>query len=488
MVKERNSSKIQHMVDKSDKHLIIGAGFVGLGMAQALKAADIPYDQVDASDNIGGNWYHGVYETAHIISSRKITQFTHFPMPDDYPDFPSAQNMLDYLNSFADHFDLRGQIQLNRTISYVRPVENNLWEVTFADGEQRIYKGVVMCNGHHWRKRFPEFQGEFNGEIIHSKDYKHPDQLRGKRVLVIGGGNSACDLAAEAARVSAKSVLSMRESVWFIPKTFAGVPIADFPGGLMPKWLSRFSVPQRSGNRKFTGISLPSLPKLRAPQWLTRLIIHTIIRLSFGSHEDYGLSKPQHRIFEKHPTINSEVPYYLKHGKITPKPAVRRLDGWEVEFVDGSRETFDLIVCGTGYYVAYPFLPPELERVEGSVVQCYADSFLDDYKGLYYICWSQIRGGVGSVISAYGTIFSRYLKLQDEINVPLGLVFKEMGHKLRKTHLVDPQEFFNQSKMTDAAFNRLVKKAHQIDAQHPNFSNEPLPTRQSSEPVQSLVR
>ncbi|HYW22499.1 MAG TPA: NAD(P)-binding domain-containing protein [Nodularia sp. (in: cyanobacteria)] len=488
MVTVSNSRKIQNMLDTSDKHLIIGAGFVGLGMAQALKAADISYDQVDASDNIGGNWYHGVYETAHIISSRKITQFTHFPMPDHYPDFPSAQNMLDYLNSFADHFDLRGQIELNRTISNVRPVENNLWQVTFADGEQRIYKGVVMCNGHHWRKRFPQFQGEFNGEIIHSKDYKHPDQLRGKRVLVIGGGNSACDLAAEAARVSTKSVLSMRESVWFIPKTFAGVPIADFPGWRSPKWMSRFSVPQSSGNRKFTGISLPKWLKLRSPFWLTRLAVHAIIRLSFGSHEDYGLSKPQYRIFEKHPTINSEVPYYLKHGKITPKPAVRRLDGWEVEFVDGSRETFDLIVCGTGYYVAYPFLPPELERVEGSVVQCYADSFLDDYKGLYYVLWAQIRGGVGSVISAYGTIFSRYLKLQDEINVPLGLVFKEMGHKLPNTHLADPQEFFNQSKMSDVEFNRLVKKAHQIDAQHPNFSNQPVPTLQSSEPIQPLVR
>ncbi|MDB9316642.1 flavin-containing monooxygenase [Nodularia spumigena] len=457
MVNVSNSSKIQNMVDKSDKHLIIGAGFVGLGMAQALKAADIPYDQVDASDNIGGNWYHGVYETAHIISSRKITQFTHFPMPDHYPDFPSAQNMLDYLNSFADHFDLRGQIELNRTISYVRPVENNLWEVTFADGEQRIYKGVVMCNGHHWRKRFPEFQGEFNGEIIHSKDYKHPDQLRGKRVLVIGGGNSACDLAAEAARVSAKSVLSMRESVWFIPKTFAGVPSVDF----LKWWM---------------------------PQWFQRLMAYIIIRLSFGTHKDYGLSEPNHRIFDKHPTVNNEVPYYIKHGRIIPKPAVRQLDGWEVEFVDGSREAFDLIVCATGYYVAYPFLPPELQRVEGAVVKCYGGSFLADYKGLYFVGWGQARGGVGSLISAYGSLFTSHLQLQNKINVPIGLVFKEVGQKLPTTNLSDPQQIFQQIKLANFSFNWLVKKAHQIDAQHPNFSNQPLPTRQSREPVQSLVR
>ncbi|MFN6569332.1 flavin-containing monooxygenase [Dendronalium sp. ChiSLP03b] len=492
MVKVSSSTKIQKIINTADKHLIIGAGFVGLGMAQALKAADIPYDQVDASDNIGGNWYHGVYETAHIISSRKITQFTHFPMPDNYPDFPSAQNMLDYLNAFCDRFDLREQIELNRTISYVRPVENNLWEVTFADGEQRIYKGVVMCNGHHWCKRFPKFQGEFNGEIIHSKDYKHPDQLRGKRVLVIGAGNSACDIAAEAARVSAKSVLSMRESVWFIPKTFAGIPVADLPAWRSPKWLQRLTIlkiiRQAFGSHKFAGVSVPSLPKWRSPQWLSRFTVYAIIRLSFGSHEDYGLSKPKHRIFEKHPTINSEVPYYLKHGRITPKLAVSRLDGWEVEFVDGSRETFDLIICATGYYVAYPFLPPELQRVEGSVVKCYADSFLDDYKGLYYVGWAQVRGGVGSVIAAYGPMFCRYLKLQDEINVPLGLVFKEMGHKLPNTHLCDPQEFFNQLKLTDLSFNRLVTKARQIDAQHPSFRNQPLPPSPSIQQIQSLVR
>ena len=456
MVKVNSYSKIQMYSDTADKHLIIGAGFVGLGMAQALKAADIPYDQVDASDNVGGNWYHGVYETAHIISSRKITQFTHFPMPDHYPDFPSAQNMRDYLNAFADHFDLRGNIELNCTVTYVRPVENNLWEVTFANGKQSTYRGVLLCNGHHWCKRFPKFEGEFNGEIIHSKDYKQPRQLEGKRVLVIGGGNSACDLAAEAARVGAKCVLSMRESVWFIPKSFAGVPVAD----LIKWWM---------------------------PQWFQRLMSYAIIRLTFGRHSDYGLSQPNHRVFDKHPTLNNEVPYYIKHGRIIPKPAVRRFDGWDVEFVDGSREAFDLIVCATGYHVAYPFLPKELQRVEGAVVQCYGNCFFDDYKGLYFIGWGQARGGVGSLIAAYGSLFTRYLQLQDELNVPIGLVFKEIGQRLPKTHLADPQEIFRQLKLANLLFKAIAKKAHQIDALHPNFSNKPLPFLQNSQQNELLV-
>ncbi len=444
------------MIDTTQKHLIIGAGFVGLGMAQALKASDILYDQVDASDNIGGNWYHGVYESAHIISSRKITQFDHFPMPDNYPDFPSAQNMWDYLNAFANHFGLRRHIELNCTVTYVRPIENNLWEVSFANREQRIYKGVLLCNGHHWCKRFPQFNGEFNGEIIHSKDYKRSNQLRGKRVLVIGGGNSACDVAAEAARVGAKSVLSMRESVWFIPKSFAGVPVVD----LFRWWM---------------------------PEWFQRLMAYGIIRLTFGTHDNYGLAKPNHQVFEKHPTLNNEVPYYIKHGRITPKPAVCRFDGWEVEFVDGSREAFDLIVCATGYYVAYPFLPPELQRVEGAVVKCYAGSFLDDYKGLYYIGWGQPRGGVGSIITAYSSVFAKYLKLQDEINVPVGLVFKETGQHLPKNHLSDPHQIFKDLKISHLLFNQLVKKAHQVDASYPNFINIPLSPLQRIQKTQPLV-
>lgn len=428
------------MIDTRSKHLIIGAGFVGLGMAQALQAAGIPYDQVDASDDIGGNWHHGVYATAHIISSRKITQFTHFPMPTNYPDFPSAQQMGDYLNAFANHFDLRKQIELNQTVKWVRPIELNQWEVTFANDERRIYKGILLCNGHHWSERFPQFQGQFNGEIIHSKAYKHPEQLRGKQVLVIGGGNSACDIAAEAARVGAKSILSLRESVWFIPKTFAGVPVTD----LIQWWM---------------------------PAGWQRLLAYGIIRLTFGNHADYGLPRPQYRIFDRHPTLNNEVPYYIKHGRIISKPGVKCLDGWQVEFVDGSREPFDLIVCATGFNVSYPFLPTELQRVEGVVVKCYGGAFLDDYKGIYYIGWGQARGGVGSLMSAYGPLLARLLKLQDQITVPLGLVFKATGQRLPTTHLSDPQQIFRQLKLLDLGFSWLVKKAHQVDAEYTEFNN-----------------
>ena len=260
------------------KYLIIGAGFVGLGIAQGLKQANIDYEQVDASDDIGGNWHHGVYETAHIISSKKVTQFSHFPMPDNYPNFPSGKQIKAYLDRFADHFQLRKHIELNTLVIKVLPIANNQWQVTLQDTdnhhETRIYQGIIICNGHHWCQKFPQFEGEFTGEIIHSKEYKQPQQLQGKKVLVIGGGNSACDIASEAGRVAEKSILSLRESVWFLPKSFAGIPLTDIIQGWMP-------------------------------QWLQRLLCHGIIRLTFGTHESYGLKTPTYQLFRKHPTLNN---------------------------------------------------------------------------------------------------------------------------------------------------------------------------------------
>ena len=431
------------MLATTDKYLIIGAGFVGLGIAQGLQEANINYDQVDASDDIGGNWYHGVYETAHIISSKNVTQFSNFPMPSDYPHFPSAKQMLAYLHSFAEHFHLRESIELNRQVKYVCPIDNNLWEVTFADGEKRIYKGIIICNGHHWCKRFPQFEGTFSGTIIHSKDYKNPQQLQGKRVLVIGGGNSACDIAAEAGRIAEKSVLSLRESVWFLPKSFAGIPLTDIVQGWMPEWFQR-------------------------------LIAYSIIKVTFGKHESYGMPKPRYRIFKKHPTLNNEVPYYIQHGRITPKPAVKKLDGELVEFIDDSQEKIDLIICATGFKVSYPFLPPQLNRVQGAIVNCYAGSFLDDYKGIYFIGWGQARGGVGSLISAYAPIFSRCLKLQEQINIPLGLVFKSIGQSFPTTHLSDPHKIFRNLKLFSLFFNLFSYIVYRIDAKHPNFVNQKI--------------
>ncbi|MEM9488858.1 MAG: NAD(P)-binding domain-containing protein, partial [Myxococcota bacterium] len=270
--------------DRSDRHAVIGAGFCGLGVAAALKRNGIAYDQFEADDDIGGNWYHGVYENVHIISSRKTTQYSDWPMPEDWPDFPSAKQMLTYLRGYADHWQLRPSIEFETRVEHVRPVAGDRWELRLSSGETRIYGGVVVCNGHHWDRRMPEYPGHFSGQIIHSKDYKKPDILRGKRVLVIGGGNSACDIAVEAARFADSSHISMRRGYWFMPKIMFGVPTVE----LLKPWMNIH---------------------------MQRAFIKGILRTIVGPYENYGLEHPDHKIFERHPTINTELLHFLRHGR-----------------------------------------------------------------------------------------------------------------------------------------------------------------------------
>jgi len=418
------------MEDRRDRMAVIGAGPVGLGIARALKARGIAYDQLEADDDVGGNWYHGVYDSAHIISSRKTTEFAEYPMPADYPDFPSRQQMVDYLRDYARHFGLRGAIQFNAKVVLARPRRDELWDVALAGGERRIYKGVMVCNGHHWSKRFPDYPGSFAGTFIHSKDYKTAAQLAGKRVLVIGGGNSACDIASEAARVGARCDLSLRRGYWFLPKTIFGKPLVE----ALPLWL---------------------------PVPLQRLMLRVALKLVFGDYRRYGLPLPDHRIFEHHPTINSELLHYVKHGRIRPRADVARFEGDRVAFVDGSSETYDVVVCATGFHVDFPFLPKGLVPVTGGLAHVYSGAFLPAYRHLYIIGTMQVRYGFGPLLSEGAELLAMMVELQDRMELPLGRVLQALGQKPPASHLVNPAAALRQMRRARRLLPHLLPRAEQ---------------------------
>ena len=412
--------------------LVIGAGPCGLSHAKALADAGLAYEQVEADTEVGGNWYHGTYRTAHIISSRRTTEFTDFPMPADYPDFPSQQQMGDYYKLYADTFDLRPRIEFNTKVTAVRPREDELWDVELASGEQRVYKGVLVCNGHHWHKRFPNYPGEFTGEYIHSKDFKEPKQLAGKRVLVIGGGNSACDVVSEAARVSECAHLSLRRGYWMTPKTVFGKPSIESP-------------------------------LVHLPVAIQRLLLRILLRVVVGKYSDYGLPQPDHKIFEKHPTISTEIFHYLKHGRIKPRPDVARFDGRTVHFTDGTSDEFDMIVAATGFYLSFPFLPAGMvPMLSEQLAALYAGCVLPTYKHLYIIGTQQVRYGIGPLLTPGSQLVAKMIKLQDEMDLPIGLVMKESGYKLPETHLVDPIAALRRMKLAKYLLPRLLKKERRL--------------------------
>ncbi|MEQ1920884.1 MAG: NAD(P)-binding domain-containing protein [Pyrinomonadaceae bacterium] len=432
------------MQDRSELMLVIGAGPCGLSHAKALADACIGYEQIEADDEVGGNWYHGTYTTAHIISSRKTTQFTDFPMPADYPDFPSQQQMGDYYKLYADTFDLRTKIEFNTKVTAVTPRTDELWDVELASGERRIYKGVLVCNGHHWDKRFPSHKGAFTGEYIHSKDFKDPKQVEGKRVLVIGGGNSACDIVSEAARVSKTAHLSLRRGYWFMPKTLLGKPSIESP-------------------------------VMHTPVWLQRLLLRGILKIVIGKYKHYGLPKPDHRIFEKHPTISTEIFHYLKHGRIKPRPDIERFEGKVVHFKDGTGDEYDLIVAATGFYLSFPFLPDGMvPMINEQLAALYAGCVLPEYKHLYIIGTQQVRYGIGPLLTPGSQLVARMIKAQDEMELPIGLVFKESGHKLPDTHLVDPIRELRWIKIAKNALPRLLNKERRLRKKLTRVATPPL--------------
>lgn len=408
-----SSTALAGSTSTQKKICLIGAGPVGISAARALKAKGIAYDQFEATDKVGGNWRHGVYRSAHIISSKRTTEYPDFPMPADYPDFPSADQMLSYLEQYADHYELKKNILFNTKVEKVQPTDDSLWQVQLENGETRLYEGVIACNGHHWERRWPAYQGEYAGEFIHSKDYRDPSQLKGKRVLVIGGGNSACDIVAESARVAAEAHLSLRRGYWFLPKTFYGIPTAE----MLDTWM---------------------------PVWMQRIYLAFLLKVAVGDYRDYGLPKPDHKLFEHHPTINTEVLHYLKHGKIQPHPDVKRFDGNTIEFVDGKKTDIDLIVCATGYHVTLPFLDPTIVEVDGSVVRVRWGVVAPRHKQLYIYGWAQARYGFGPLLTPASDLIADLIILQRSLSNPLGRILEKMKQPLADDHLLNPMDALKQ--------------------------------------------
>ncbi|MGO4684769.1 flavin-containing monooxygenase [Hyphomicrobium sp. 2TAF46] len=393
-----------------ERHLVIGAGPVGLAMAAALKRHGIPFDLVDAASGVGGNWLHGVYRHAHIVSSKKATEYTDYPMPDDYPDFPSADQMLAYLTAYAKDRGILSSSEFNKGVESASTDGAGTWIVKFADGEKRQYKGVVVCNGHHWDKRYPDFPGKFTGEILHSKDYVGPEQLADKRVLVIGGGNSGVDMACDAGRFGSSCDISLKSGYWYLPKTFLGRPLTD-----IPIW----------------GL----------PIFLQRAILKSIIAVTIGDYRRYGLQWPDHKIFDRHPAFGTDLLNAIRLGRVNPRPAIDHVEGKTVTFTDGTTGTYDIIVAATGFNTSFPFLREGLVKVHRGVVQVYGGAFPAGIRGLYIVGWAQARNGFGRLITPLSDLYARMITLQDELTLPLGtLMESSFTQRLPTTHLVDPEK------------------------------------------------
>ena len=228
--------------------------------------------------------------------------------------------------------------------------------MTLADGTRRRYRGVVIANGHNWDPRWPEYPGRFGGEAIHSAHYKSPEICRGRRVLVVGGGNSGFDIATDVAPYAAATFHSLRRGYRVLPRFYRGTPI-DQCG----QWMLR----------------------LRVPLWMRRWAAARMQNSAWEQTALNSLPRPDHRFLETHPVINSRWPYDVARGAIRVKPDVRELDGDHVEFVDGGREAIDLIIYATGFKLSFPFIDGEHLNWHDGRPELHLNVFHPDRDDLY---------------------------------------------------------------------------------------------------------
>lgn len=360
---------------------IIGGGPAGLTQARALADLGIPFTIFERNADFGGLWNTDdpaspIYDSAHLISSRYLTGFQDYPMPDDWADYPSRKHILKYIRDFARDHGLYDKTEFNAPVSSATPIEGG-WSVKVGRKKPREFRWIIAANGSNWKPVTPKWPGKFNGEIRHAATYKTPDELAGKRVLIVGLGNSGVDIACDAVRTAAEVVVSIRRGYHVIPKHILGKPSDVFSN------------------------DSPNLPFA-----VRQRIFQTLLRLIIGDLGRYGMPKPDHKLMETHPLLNDQFIHHLRHGDMRLVPDIKNLDGDLVTFKDGSSAPFDEIICATGYdweipYIDEGLLPWDRGRLAPPL------SIFADVKGLYLLSFIESNGSSFSLFNEMSRVIAR---------------------------------------------------------------------------------
>ena len=370
---------------------IIGAGACGLTVAKNFVERGIPFDCFEALSDIGGIWNpespHVVYGSTYLNSSKKLSRYPDFDFPEDWPHYVSRAQAQDYLRAYATEFGLYPLISFNKRVASAERTEQG-WQVTI-EGEDapRLYDGLIVANGHHWQPNIPSYPGRFDGEMLHSHDVKSKDQIKGKRVLVVGAGNSAVDILDDAASDAARAVHSMRRSYYFFPKMVLGRPADRF---------------------------VDATSRIPLPRAVMRKLYWWGLRILVGSHHRYGLPAPDHKLFEAHPTACTVYLDHIVHGRIVTRPGIERLDGKRVVFTDGSEEEVDLLIWATGFTPSFPFMDRSAILDEEGRSKLFIHTFHRQLDDLFVIgLFEPAEGGVWQLADYQARLIAAFIAARE---------------------------------------------------------------------------
>jgi len=372
------------------RYCVIGAGAAGLSAVNALRSAGFDVVCYEKSDRVGGHW-NTDYDALHLITSRDTTTFENFPMPSTYPHFPRRDEVRDYIASFADTRGLRDVINFDTAVESVVPVPTDGrpgtagWEVRTSGGHSEQFDGVLVANGHLWDPKVPEVPGHFDGIQLHSSEYHNVGDLKGSRVLVVGAGNSGCDLAVDVAQHRMEADVVMTKGIQFQPKAYLGLPRQHLD------FLRQFTPHEQD------------------------FINRMMSRLVLGNPADYAMPTPEARtLAEGAVTVNSLLMYWIQHGRVGVRPGITHFDGSTVHFTDGTSADYDNILWATGFNARLPFLADDLIPWEAGVPRRHAGGILpESVEQLYFIGLIAPRGPQIPIYGMQSALAIRMIQLHE---------------------------------------------------------------------------
>jgi dimethylaniline monooxygenase (N-oxide forming) len=422
---------------------VIGAGCSGLVTAKELRQRGLEPVVFEMGSRVGGLWVFGndngrggAYRSLRINTSRTMTEFSDFPLPPGAGDYPGHDEMAKYFAAYAEHFDLLRSIRFRTEVKSAEPIgDNEGYRLTVRSRESGaeetlFFDALVVANGHHFEPSRPALPGldQFKGAVFHSHEYldpKTPVELSGRRVCVIGAGNSAVDIASEATLAGAKVTIAMRTPTFILPKYLFGKPIDQ--GTIIPRFLP--------GN------------------W--RRKIATIgVRLFIGKMSDFGLPEPTYDVGQAHPTLSDTLPQLVQRGEVQVRGAIRRIEGNKIWFEGGGPgdpSEFDVLILATGYRVSFPFFSFEHISAPDNTLPLFGRVFHPQHRRVFFVGLAQTIGAITRTAELQARWIAAHLS--GDYNLPEASEMEEMIQKseqamraryvpsARHTMQVDPEEF-----------------------------------------------
>ena len=303
--------------------IVIGAGPSGLAVGACLKQADIPCIILEQSDRVGFAW-HRHYDRLHLHTDKKNSELPLLPYPKEYPRYPSRLQVINYLESYAQKFQL--DVRFRQQVISAR-YENDQWEVQTQDNHYHA-TNLVIAAGYNREPFLPTWPGRdsFKGLLMHSSEYKNGELFRGKKVLVVGFGNSGGEIAIDLWEHGAQVGLAVRSAVNVIPRELFGIPILSI--GIVQRKL---------------------------PPPLADAINALILRAVMGDLTRYGLRRlpygpaTQIRFHSRIPLIDVGTVKLIKDGQITLYEGIKEFTEDDVIFTDEKQVQFNVVILATGY-------------------------------------------------------------------------------------------------------------------------------------------